>query len=89
MDLMGLKPGQHGRVVSVVMPDQAGMYQTLARRLMELGFIPGTIVTAMHHAPLAMDPISVTVRGMHVALRRNEAKFVHVELITSQEGGPL
>lgn len=91
MELVGLKPGQHGRVVSIVHESQNGpdTNDMLVRRLMELGFIPGTIVTAMHQAPLARDPISVTVRGMHVALRRNEAKLVHVELVSTLDGGVL
>lgn len=91
MDLIGLKPGQHARVIGIEYTPslRTDLADTLARRLMELGFIPGAIVTMMHRAPLARDPISVTVRGMHIALRRNEAKLIRINLITSTEGGTL
>lgn len=91
MELTGLQPGEHGRVVGIESAPslRTDLFDTLARRLMELGFIPGTVVTMMHHAPLTKDPISVTVRGMHIALRRNEAKLVHVNLISASEGGTL
>ena len=91
MELTSLKPGQHGRVVGIESTPslRTDLVDTLSRRLMELGFIPGTIVTMMHRAPLARDPISVNVRGMHIALRRNEAKLIRINLITSNEGGTL
>lgn len=91
MDLMNLKPGQHGRVIGIdATPSlRADTVDILSRRLMELGFIPGTVVTMMHRAPIARDPISVTVRGMHIALRRNEAKLVRINLISATEGGTL
>lgn len=91
MDLTNLKPGQHGRVVGIdTTPSlRADTVDSLSRRLMELGFIPGTIVTMMHRAPVVNDPLSVTVRGMHIALRRNEAKLVRIHLISATEGGIL
>ena len=52
----------------------------LGRRLMELGFIPGTIVTCMHEAPLTHDPRCFMVRGMHVALRSYEADRIEVSV---------
>lgn len=91
MDLIGLKPGEHARVVGIesTPSTRTDLYDTLARRLLELGFIPGTVVTMMHRAPLARDPISVTVRGMHIALRRAEAKLVRVNLISTHESERL
>lgn len=48
-----------------------------ARRLMELGFLPGTEVTAGQSAP-GGDPRVFQVDGSEVALRRETAARVHV-----------
>lgn len=50
----------------------------IVRRLMELGLVPGTEVGMVRTAPLG-DPLEVTVRGMHLSLRRSEARLIHVE----------
>ena len=47
---------------------------------MEMGFIPGEIVSIVQVAPLG-DPISVTVAGYNLSLRLNEAENVLVEEI--------
>ncbi|HEX5024231.1 MAG TPA: ferrous iron transport protein A [Agriterribacter sp.] len=47
-------------------------------KLMEMGFIPGEIITITQVAPLG-DPISVAVAGYSLSLRLNEAKHVLVE----------
>ena len=49
----------------------------IARRLMELGLVPGTVVELIRSAPLG-DPLELTVRGVHLSLRRSEAKSIHV-----------
>ena len=49
----------------------------IARRLMELGLVPGTAVEMVRSAPLG-DPLEVTVRGVHLSLRRAEARYIHV-----------
>lgn len=49
-------------------------------KLMEMGFIPGEIVSIVQVAPLG-DPISVTVAGYNLSLRLNEAENVLVEEI--------
>ncbi|MEI6399322.1 MAG: FeoA family protein [Pseudomonadota bacterium] len=51
----------------------------IARRLMELGFIPGAVIEIRQEAPLLKDPMAILVRGMVVALRRYEADRVSVE----------
>ena len=48
-----------------------------ARRLMELGFLPGTRVTAGQSAP-GGDPRVFQVDGSEIALRRETAARVHV-----------
>lgn len=52
----------------------------VARRLMELGFIPGSLIEVRHEGPILNDPIAVLVRGMVVALRRYEADLVTIEI---------
>ena len=41
-------------------------------KLMEMGFIPGEVITIDQVAPLG-DPISVSVAGYSLSLRLNEA----------------
>jgi ferrous iron transport protein A len=53
-----------------------------ARRLMELGFLPGTRVTAGQSAP-GGDPRVFQVDGSEIALRRETAKRLTVRI----EGG--
>jgi ferrous iron transport protein A len=64
-------PGESG-VVSNLAGDPA-----VARRLMEMGLVPGTPVELVRTAPLG-DPLELTVRGVHLSLRRSEARFIHV-----------
>ena len=63
--------GQAARVVSV---EGEG---AVARRLMEMGVVPGAPVCVIKAAPLG-DPIEVRVRGYHLALRRAEAQTILV-----------
>ena len=50
-----------------------------ARRLMELGFLPGTRVTAGFSAP-GGDPRVFQVDGSEIALRRETAKRLRVHI---------
>ena len=47
------------------------------RRFAEMGFVPGTRVTAMRTAPLG-DPIEYAVMGSRVSIRRRDANLVIV-----------
>lgn len=73
--LDALRPGARARVYSV------SGEGPLARRLMEMGIVPGAPVSVVRVAPLG-DPVEVRVRGYHLALRRNEARTITV---TSEE----
>ena len=66
-----LAPGEGGLIVHI--DAEPG----IKRRLMELGLVPGTHVEMVRSAPLG-DPIEVTVRGLHLSLRRSEARHIHV-----------
>ena len=71
---LGVLPrGAQARVVSV------GGADAVARRLMEMGVVPGAPVRVVKCAPLG-DPIQVRVRGYDLALRRAEAQMISVVL---------
>jgi len=63
-----------GRAARVTKVDGGGR---IARRLMEMGVIPGIPVEVVKTAPFG-DPIEVRVRGYSLAMRRNEADGVEV-----------
>ena len=54
----------------------------IARRLMEMGVVPGTSVSVVKAAPLG-DPIEIRVRGYNLALRRAEAHGISVAIVDS------
>jgi ferrous iron transport protein A len=49
----------------------------VARRLMEMGVVPGAPVRVVKAAPFG-DPLEVRVRNYHLALRRAEAQTITV-----------
>lgn len=49
-------------------------------KLMEMGCIPGEKITVEQIAPLG-DPISISVVGYNLSLRKNEAQYILVEEI--------
>jgi Fe2+ transport system protein FeoA len=77
--LDALSYGTEAHVISV---DGEG---AVARRLMEMGIVPGAPVCVIKAAPLG-DPIEVRVRSYHLALRRAEAQTIKV--VTSDKGKP-
>lgn len=66
-----LPSGQAARVVNV-----RGS-SAIARRLMEMGIVPGAPIRVVRNAPLG-DPIQVCLRDYHLALRRMEARAITV-----------
>lgn len=47
------------------------------RRLMDLGVLPGTRITVQMSSPLD-DPVAYQIRGATIALRRQQARHIHV-----------
>ena len=64
--LVDLPLGQHAKIVSI------DCERRLARRLMEMGLLPGTTVRVVRMAPLG-DPIELRLRNYSLSLRRAEA----------------
>jgi Fe2+ transport system protein FeoA len=52
------------------------------RRLMDLGFVPGTQIEIALKNPLG-DPTAYLVRGAVIALRRVQARQIQVALVES------
>ena len=69
--------GVLARVLSV------GGVGPVARRLMEMGLVPGAPVWAIKAAPLG-DPIEIRVRGYNLALRRSEAESIRVAVASAE-----
>ena len=66
LTLDDLVKGEEGILDSIELPDAE------SRRLMELGFLPGTLVVAAGRSPFG-DPRIFRVDGSEVALRREPA----------------
>lgn len=73
MTLDSIPKNVGARVVAVDVSGSGGL------RLMEMGIVPGAPVRVVKCAPLG-DPIQIFVRNYHLALRREEARSVHVTL---------
>ncbi|RLE92307.1 MAG: iron transporter [Thermoprotei archaeon] len=71
--LSELEPGDTAVIVRI---EGSG---AVARRMADMGLIPGTKVKVVRKAPLG-DPIEFEVRGYNLSLRRNEAELVIVEV---------
>jgi ferrous iron transport protein A len=72
--LSELQRGEKARIVSV------NLNGLTRRRLFDLGFIPGTIVSVVFTSPLG-DPVAYLVRDTLIALRKDESDKIEVELI--------
>lgn len=51
--------------------------QELANKLLEMGFLPGSVVKFNFRAPLG-DPVCVTVSGYDLTIRLEEAAMISV-----------
>jgi ferrous iron transport protein A len=76
MPLSRLAPGQSAEVRAV---DDAS---PIGRRLLELGFRPGTQLRVIRRAPLG-DPTTYELRGSRFCLRRAEADRIAVAPLAS------
>ena len=79
--LSDLHLGTAGRVVSLL---EDASSDPIIRRLSNLGFVPGRIVTPLRRAPLG-DPIVYRIADYELCLRRHEACIVQVEAVTEAD----
>lgn len=74
MSIYDLKPGQKAYVHNIVGDEK------LAKRLLALGAIEGTEILVKNTAPLG-DPIIINLRGFDLAIRKKDARNIHVNNI--------
>jgi Fe2+ transport system protein FeoA len=72
--LAELLPGQHG-IISSIHEACTGMER---RRLLDLGFVPGTPVEAAISS-VFNDPVAYRVKGALIALRRQQANLIRIK----------
>lgn len=53
---------------------------TIAEKLLEMGCLPGEIVSLEYRAPLG-DPIAISLSGYLLSMRKAEAATVTIEMI--------
>lgn len=70
--LTALAVGERARVAVVLADD------SISRRLLEVGFIPGAAIEVVASMWPAADPLAIRVGGSTFALRRHEAERVVV-----------
>ena len=68
-----LRPGHTATIAELDGADEA------ARRLMELGLLPGEQIELIGRAPLG-DPLAVMIRGTRVALRMRDARRIRIHI---------
>ena len=71
--LSELRPREKGTIVEV--GGSRGVY----RRILDMGVVAGSEVEVERVAPLG-DPIAIKIKGYHLALRKQEAANVQVEV---------
>lgn len=80
--LADLPAGASARVVRVAAACQGPQ----RRRLLDLGVVPGTVITAEFASPDG-DPAAYLIRGALIALRRAQAELIQVEYPPAQAAG--
>ncbi len=76
----------HARPGERLIVEKVGGERSFRRRLLELGFVPGTPVELIGVAPLG-DPIELLMRGCSLSIRRGEALGVSVRRAAGSSGG--
>lgn len=74
MKLSMLKPGERGKIIKI------GTLGLSKRRLMDMGVLPGEIITIEKIAPLG-DPIEISVKNYFLSIRKKEAMEIDVEVL--------
>lgn len=72
--LASLQQGESATVVGI----SSGLRGIQRRRLMDLGIVPGTVVSIELRSPLG-DPVAYNIRGAMIALRRQQAAMVLIK----------
>ena len=78
MNLNELEIGKKAKIISVSGEGQ------LRHHILDMGLIPGTIVTLVKYAPMG-DPMELLVRGYELTLRVDDAKLIEIEPVSNEE----
>ena len=70
--LSDLKKGEKAKIVDV-------SSQEIPIKLLEMGCLPGNKVRLIQQAPFK-DPIYIEINGSYVAIRKETAKLIEIEL---------
>lgn len=73
ISLHQLPIGRSGKVIELQLEG------VMRRRLMDLGFVPGSIIKAIRKSPTG-DPIAYEVKGTVYGLRKEESSKIWVEV---------
>lgn len=79
--LVQLRPGESAEVVRISPACQGAQ----RRRLLDLGVLPGTVVSAEFEGALS-DPMAYRIRGALIALRKNQAEWIYITRRAVMEG---
>lgn len=74
MKLSDLKVGQRAKIKNVEIVNKK-----LKTHILEMGLVRGTEVKIINIAPMG-DPISIDIRGYELGIRKDEAKYIEVEV---------
>jgi len=74
--LTSLAQGESGKVLAISSVCRGQQRQ----RLMDLGIIPGTIIS-MEMSSASGDPVAFNIRGATIALRKEQANLIHIESV--------
>jgi DtxR family Mn-dependent transcriptional regulator len=72
--MSALAPGEQGEVIALA----ASCRGAQRRRMLDLGVVPGTLVTSEFRGPSG-DPTAYRIRGALIALRREQADLIYVQ----------
>ncbi len=78
MTLKELEIGQSAKVINV------GGAGALRQHFLDMGIIPGAIVTLVKYAPMG-DPMELRIHGYELTLRLDDASQIDVEVISEKE----
>ena len=70
--LSDLKKGEKAKIIDV-------SSQEIPIKLLEMGCLPGNSVRLIQEAPF-QGPIYIEINGSHVAIRKETAKLIEIEL---------
>lgn len=77
MNLSDMKRGERAKILAFA----KGVDKVHRHRLLAMGLTQGALVSFIRKAPLG-DPIEIELRGFHLALRKQEAALIEVEVIS-------